>query len=1116
MHIDENDESVRLKALRELDIMDTPPDPHLDAVVKTAALVCDVPISLITLLDEERQWFKANAGLSGTSQTTREVAFCHHTIAQNNLLEVNDALKDARFMNNPLVTGDPGIRFYAGAQLTLNDGSTVGSLCVIDRQPRTLTEKQKNILNHLAEITAQALQSNKTARQLSESEALFRALRAASPLGIFVTDSKGHCTYTNARWHSIFGIDEASAMGDGWTSTLHPDDKRRIASDWPRTGFLEQSLDCEIRIQRADGSLVYARLLTQPTLNAAGEVTGHVGSVDDITKQRVQEQALRESELLLKHTGALADVGGWAYEIATGELTWSEQSCRIHGVPVNYEPSLNDAIGFYTEEAQPVIRDTVQNAIDNGVGWDIELSMIRADGELIWVQSVGNVEYDNGSPVRLFGALQNVTHKVNQRHAIEAAHDRMALATESGSIGIWEWDIVQDELSWTPLMYELYGLRPSDTPLTYDTWRNSVHPDDLSAAETNLKKAIATGVDFDDQFRIVRPDGEVRHLRATARLARNASGAALRLVGVNWDVTPMRSLTSELAEQHELLHVTLRSIRDAVITTDASGNIAWLNPTAEEMTGWSVEDATSCHINQAFHILNSNTREIAPYPIEACLQQGHSVALGSNAVLLSRDGNEFGIEASAAPIRNEQGDILGAVLVFRDVTEQRRLSSEMTYRATHDSLTDLSNRAEFEYQVSIALKEAEATGTEHAVLFVDLDQFKLVNDACGHSVGDLLLQQVAKLLRACTREGDIVARLGGDEFGVLLKYCAIQPAESIAQELCNQMDVFRFAHEKRRFRIGTSIGLVPLDNRWHDVSDIMQAADIACYAAKDAGRNRVHIWYDTDKNISTRTADMKWATRLELALDNDRFELCAQLLSDLSNNSTALHLEVLLRMRADNGALVSPAMFLPAAERFHMATRIDRWVLEHGIEKLLALPDPSRISTMYINLSGQSIGDIVFHRDAIELLKNAGPIACERICVEITETAVITNMADATIFIDQLHDLGIKVALDDFGAGASSFSYLKSLNVDTLKIDGQFIESMLHDPLNAAAVRCFIDVANVQGLRTVAEYVSSTEVLQHVKEMGIDFAQGFLLHKPQPIDQVLACRVNQPEMMANC
>jgi EAL domain-containing protein (putative c-di-GMP-specific phosphodiesterase class I) len=266
----------------------------------------------------------------------------------------------------------------------------------------------------------------------------------------------------------------------------------------------------------------------------------------------------------------------------------------------------------------------------------------------------------------------------------------------------------------------------------------------------------------------------------------------------------------------------------------------------------------------------------------------------------------------------------------------------------------------------------------------------------------------------------------------------------------------------------------------------------------------VHAWFDTDKAVRARHGEMQWATRLEQALDEDRFVLFAQRITRLAAGEAGLHAEVLVRMLDTNGSLIPPGAFLPAAERFNMATRIDRWVLQHAIQQIQSLPSLEMLDTLCINLSGQSVGDRAFHRHAMEALGSASRAICERVCLEITETAAVTNMADAAVFVEQVRAMGVRIALDDFGAGASSFGYLKTLKVDLLKIDGSFIRDLIDDPLDDAAVRCFVDVARLLGVRTVAEFVDRPEVLHRVREIGIDFAQGFLLHKPEPIANVFA------------
>ncbi len=986
-------ERTRLAALRALDILDSAPEVEFDALVRAASLVCGVPISLISLVDAGRQWFKANVGLPGVSETPRDIAFCAHAILADGLFEVPDAAQDPRFADNPLVSGQPDIRFYAGAPVRLGDGSRVGTLCVIDRQPRRLSEMQRETLACLALVAGSAMEgrhatmiAQRAARDLAAGEAWFRALSDGSPHGVFHTNAQGACSYTNRRWQDIYGLTLAQSLQYGWAKALEPLDRDRLLKDWQRVTSQRQEIELEFSIVRPDGvpRRLHGRAIA--VIGPDDTVIGCIGSVQDVTEQHeaqerlaTSEKRLRKSEIFLDRTGKLAGVGGWEVDLLAGKIFWSDETCRIHGVENGHQPSLEQAINFYAPEARPVIQGAVERGIAEGLGWDLELRLIRADGSPIWVRAVGSVEFADGVAVRLVGAFQ--------------------------------------------------------------------------------------------------------------------------------DVTERRRLTDDLAEQHELLRVTLQSIGDAVITTDGKGHIVWLNPVAERMTGWPTEEARGRPLKQVFHIVHAETRQPTESPVDSCLSQAKVVGLAKHTVLISRDGDEFGIEDSAAPIRNDRGEVLGAVLVFHDVTEQRRLSGEMSFRATHDALTGLVNRAEFEARLRRTLQKAHEDDSAHALMYIDLDQFKLVNDACGHAVGDELLQQMAKLLSATVRDRDTLARLGGDEFGIILEHCTTEQAQRVAQQICDRMDDFRFIHDGRRFRIGTSIGLVPVDKRWAMTEAILQAADTSCYAAKEAGRNRVHAWFDTDLAMRARHGEMQWTTRIEQALDEDRFVLFAQRIVPLGDASRGLHAEVLLRMAQADGSLVPPGAFLPAAERFHLASRIDRWVLKRAIGWMKAVPSLEGIETLSVNLSGQSVGDRAFHRWAVEVLSDAGPEVCRSLCLEITETAAVTNLADAALFIEQVRAVGVRVALDDFGAGASSFGYLKTLPVDYLKIDGQFIRDLVTDPLDEAAVRCFADVARVVGVKTVAEFVDQPAVLDKLRAIGIDFAQGFLVHRPEPLNALLTAQI---------
>lgn len=723
-----------------------------------------------------------------------------------------------------------------------------------------------------------------------------------------------------------------------------------------------------------------------------------------------------------------------------------------------------------------------------------------------------------------------VLFPARERQRFEAelvqARQRLQHLIESTDAGTWEWNVQTGELRLNERGWRILGLAPDEArPLRPDhRFRLEIaHPAERSRTLRRLMRHFAGRSETHvDEVRLRRLDGSWVWVQERGRvISRTPDGQPEWMFGTHIDIDPirrqqetLRQLAAQLAEQHELLRVTLQSIGDAVITTDVAGRVTWLNPVAERLSGWLQTEAAGRPLMQVFQAVDERDRRPLPDPVVPSLNGGTGAAAEAGApLLISRDGSEAGVEISAAAIRGADGRVHGAVLVFRDVTEQRRMAGEMSYRASHDALTGLINRMEFEARLERTRLRAQSEGSHHALLFIDLDQFKLVNDACGHAAGDLLLQQVSRLMRQTVRSRDTLARLGGDEFAVILEHCDEAQAQQVAHLICERFDAFRFIHDERRFRVGASVGLVPLDRRWRSITALMQAADVSCYAAKEAGRNRVHVWFDSDQAVRQRHGEMRWASRLEQALDEDRFVLHAQRIlpcrPELAQARPALHAEVLVRLREPDGRLVAPGAFFPAAERFHLASRIDRRVLQLSLQALGRQPAASPPWLLSVNLSGQSIGDRHFCQEVLEMLERAGPSICRQLCLEITETAAIGSMSEAARFTSQVREHGVQVALDDFGAGASSFGYLKHLTVDWLKIDGQFVRDLLDDPLDEAAVRSFVDVARVMGLATVAEFVDHPQVLQRLQAMGVSRAQGFLLHRPELLENLLD---SAPEM----
>jgi diguanylate cyclase (GGDEF)-like protein/PAS domain S-box-containing protein len=553
--------------------------------------------------------------------------------------------------------------------------------------------------------------------------------------------------------------------------------------------------------------------------------------------------------------------------------------------------------------------------------------------------------------------------------------------------------------------------------------------------------------------------------------------------------------TAELALEKERAQVTLASIADAVITTDGDGRIDYLNPVAEQLTGWRQDEARGRPLESVFH-----TRGAAADPAG----EPDASAKARDGVLVSRTGGEIAIDQSVAPISAENGEVLGSVLVFHDVSQQRRMVLEMSHQATHDALTGLLNRRAFEDRLEDLLVRARLHGHAHVMLYLDLDQFKIVNDACGHAAGDQLLRQLSALVSRETRTSDSVARLGGDEFGVLLQQCGVDDALPIAQKLLQLVNDFRFVWKERTFTIGASVGLVPITAAAESVAAILTAADAACYAAKDKGRNRVFVYQAHDTELTERRTQMQWVTRLKQAVAEDRLVLYAQPIVPLAPpESGRVQQEVLVRLRDEDGGLVPPGAFLPAAERYGLMPAIDRWVVRTTLQWLVEHQRHPGLAASYnINLSGQSLTDAEFLDRVLGEIRASG-VPPERICFEITETAAVATLDTAIRVIGALRDAGCRFLLDDFGSGWSSFAYLRNLPVDFLKIDGSFVRDMLDDPVDEAMVRSIHHIGHVMGVRTIAEFAESAEALQRLRDMGVDYAQGFAVAMPAAIDEHL-------------
>lgn len=686
---------------------------------------------------------------------------------------------------------------------------------------------------------------------------------------------------------------------------------------------------------------------------------------------------------------------------------------------------------------------------------------------------------------------------------------RSRMAIEAADMAIWDATVVNGRIAdgtilWSARGAAMVGLPEREQQQPFAQFLAMVHEDDREPMLATMQDRADACGGYYIGYRVCLPDNTVRWIRAAAQAQCDTACVPVRTLGLIWDVTGQVEKERIADERERMAEVTLDCIGDGVITSDERGVTRYMNRAAEQLTGWTRARATGRDVAEVLPLIDEIDGVPLEHAVYKCLLKREAVALSSHAMMVTRDGRRIAVEDTAAPIRLHNGEMLGAVVVFRDVTHQRALSSQLSWHASHDVLTGLRNRREFEKHVAHALHSAKQEDHTHALLYIDLDRFKLVNDTAGHAAGDALLQILANLLQEKMRDSDVLARLGGDELGVLLGHCKLDQARLIAEDIRQLVKDFRFVWDEHSFEIGASVGMVEIRADSKSVSDLLVAADEACYMAKDQGRNRIHVYSEGDVVLARRHTEMMWVPRLNDAMQHDRFALYAMPIAGLHGQHYP-HEEILLRLKDGAGEVIRPNRFIPAAERYHMMPMLDRWVIR-AVCRYVARREADGLwadgvrPLFSVNLSGPSMNDDKLHQFIIDEFLDHG-IDPARICFEITETAAIRNLPKAQELMARLKLLGCRFSLDDFGSGLSSFGYLKSLPVDFLKIDGSFIRGIADNPVHRAMVEAIHKVGQVIGIQTIAEFVEDAATLDVVDNIGIDFAQGYAVGR----ERALAC-----------
>lgn len=684
------------------------------------------------------------------------------------------------------------------------------------------------------------------------------------------------------------------------------------------------------------------------------------------------------------------------------------------------------------------------------------------------------------------------------RSVMEASGVGMALVSLDGY-----WFMVNDALC-RLLGYskeEFKKLRIQD--LTY--------PDDLSISLDNLAKLYeGNTAGYSVEKRYVCKSGKVIWARVYVTLVRGNNSLPQYFVGHIEDITDNKllesansALTSELYAEKEQLKTLLTSIVDSVIATDEKGIITFMNKEAEKITGWAFQDAKGLHHEAIFKVVSKKTNRALKSPITKSLEKKKSSHMLQDALLINTKGEKYDIQYAISLLQNKESKTIGVEFVFQNVTQAKSMQEELSFNATHDSLTGLLNRREFESAMNKALKEINSKKTQYILFYLDLDNFKIINDTAGHAAGDALLQEIASLLHHRLRAVDVIARLGGDEFAILLLNCSLSAGKQIAQELINLLSSIRFPWNNKTYRISVSIGMVLMSNPTTSSGQLLTEADVACYSAKARGRNCYFVYHSDEIESTEHHRQMIVASTIQDAIEDNRLLLYAQRIVPIpSHKGNDLQFEILIRMRDEHQQILNASEFVHTAERFDLMEELDRWVLEQVFVKHAKKLSQWENVNFSINLSANSLNSSKFISFVSPLIKQSA-IAPERVCFEITETAAMTHISKTIGTVEALQRIGCKIALDDFGVGLSSFSYVKNFSVNYVKIDGSFVKNVVNSKVDYMIVSTINDMAHRLGMETIAEYVESEAILKKVTKMGIDYVQGYLIGVPEPLIKLL-------------
>jgi len=1075
-------ESERLAALRSFQVLDTAPEASFDAIARVAAQICQAPIGLVSLIDEERQWFKAEIGL-GMRETPREASICAHALEHHGLFIVPDTLEDPRFARNPLVTGAPHVRFYAGVRLETDDGLPLGTLCVFGRSPRPegLSEEQAEALMTLARAVMSHLDLKRLNAALAKSENRFKTLVDTIPQIVWTATPEGIGDYYNRRWYEFTGHPGCIPGKQSWTDALHPDDLRNAWQRWRHAVETGEDYESEYRVRHQSGTYRWVLARAKPARSQDGRIERWFGTTTDIDDHKMAEAALARSE---ERHRALLEASAMVFWTACpdGQITHGWGWRELSGQTDDEYPGQGWLNVVHPEDRERVVARW-QGSLASGEFYESEFRVRHVDGAFRWVSARAVPLRNHDRTIREWvGILTDIDERKRAEAALRISEERLRLAVETTSLGIWDADLVNDQRKWPAEARQILGLSDG-APITQASLLERVHPEDRSRVEAQFfANPAGRGETFGGEFRIIRADnGCERWVVASGRTFFDEAGRPIRKIGTIQDITPRKRAEEALLATLKRLRLALHAGRMVAWEQDLRTGAITSSDTALELFG------------------------IGPESPEDFLERIHPEDRAElEAIAAGQEGKasqtvEFRFFPPNGPMlwlrtQTEKADAHRLIGITYDITDRKRAEEEVWRVANHDPLTGLPNRALLQRCLEDALAKAHHDGTGVSLLVVDLDHFKDVNDTLGHDAGDALLRETARRLSEIVGDRGTIARLGGDEFAVVItETLTAQALSDLAHSMLEKLRE-PFFDMGRLLVSRASIGIARYPDHDANPAELMKDADIALYRAKADGRNRMTVYSPSFRAMIEHRVTLGKDVRLALSgghiIPYYQPKVCL-------STGKVVGLEALARWAHPRGEILTPGYFGAVFDDPEIAVAIGRQLVAAVAADVRGWIgrglNPGRVA---INLSSAEFSQPSLAEGILAALERHG-ISPANFEVEVTETVLLGRGADVVAeTLRQFHEQGILVALDDFGTGYASLTHLKQFPVGHIKIDRSFVMNLEQDAGDEAIVAAIIGLGRNMGMQITAEGVETPGQAERLRALGCHNAQGYLFSRP--------------------